>query len=52
MTGDAARLERCAERAGARVFRDVSKRRSRRWCSMTVCGSATSPAPTRYGRGR
>ncbi|MEU6556302.1 CGNR zinc finger domain-containing protein [Streptomyces sp. NPDC046915] len=39
ITGDAARLKRCAEHACAWVFWDVSKNRSRRWCSMRVCGN-------------
>ncbi|MFC7309278.1 CGNR zinc finger domain-containing protein [Streptomyces monticola] len=39
VTGDAARLKRCAEHACAWVFWDVSKNRSRRWCSMRVCGN-------------
>ncbi|GAB2578355.1 CGNR zinc finger domain-containing protein [Streptomyces capparidis] len=38
-TGDAARLKRCAEHSCAWVFWDVSKNRSRRWCSMRVCGN-------------
>ncbi|MFK0173889.1 CGNR zinc finger domain-containing protein [Streptomyces sp. NPDC090306] len=39
VTGDAARLKRCSEHACAWVFWDVSKNRSRRWCSMRVCGN-------------
>lgn len=39
VTGEAARLKRCAEHACAWVFWDVSKNRSRRWCSMRVCGN-------------
>ncbi|MBB5936901.1 CGNR zinc finger domain-containing protein [Streptomyces zagrosensis] len=39
ITGDAARLKRCAEHSCAWVFWDVSKNRSRRWCSMRVCGN-------------
>ncbi|MFT2015133.1 CGNR zinc finger domain-containing protein [Streptomyces sp. 796.1] len=39
ITGDAARLKRCAEHGCAWVFWDVSKNRSRRWCSMRVCGN-------------
>lgn len=38
-TGDAARLKRCAEHTCGWVFWDVSKNRSRRWCSMKVCGN-------------
>ncbi|MEU3462114.1 CGNR zinc finger domain-containing protein [Streptomyces sp. NPDC006733] len=41
VTGDAARLKRCAEHGCAWVFWDVSKNRSRRWCSMRVCGNRT-----------
>ncbi|MFD0312734.1 CGNR zinc finger domain-containing protein [Streptomyces flavalbus] len=39
VTGEAARLKRCAEHACAWVFWDASKNRSRRWCSMRVCGN-------------
>ncbi|KUJ65792.1 hypothetical protein ACZ90_43630 [Streptomyces albus subsp. albus] len=39
VTGQAARLKRCAEHSCAWVFWDVSKNRSRRWCSMRVCGN-------------
>lgn len=39
VTGEAARLKRCAEHACAWVFWDVSKNRSRRWCSMRICGN-------------
>ncbi|MFG2577498.1 CGNR zinc finger domain-containing protein [Streptomyces sp. NPDC048481] len=39
VTGEAVRLKRCAEHACAWVFWDVSKNRSRRWCSMRVCGN-------------
>lgn len=38
-TGDAVRLKRCAEHTCGWVFWDVSKNRSRRWCSMKVCGN-------------
>ncbi|MCZ4124509.1 CGNR zinc finger domain-containing protein [Streptomyces sp. H39-S7] len=41
VTGDADRLKRCAEHACAWVFWDVSRNRSRRWCSMRVCGNRT-----------
>ncbi|KNB50762.1 CGNR zinc finger domain-containing protein [Streptomyces caatingaensis] len=39
VTGESTRLKRCAEHACAWVFWDVSKNRSRRWCSMRVCGN-------------
>ncbi|GAA0393839.1 hypothetical protein GCM10010357_13330 [Streptomyces luteireticuli] len=39
VTGESTRLKRCAEQACAWVFWDVSKNRSRRWCSMRVCGN-------------
>ncbi|RKN77507.1 CGNR zinc finger domain-containing protein [Streptomyces klenkii] len=39
VTGEAARLKRCAEHGCAWVFWDVSKNRSRRWCSMRICGN-------------
>ena len=38
-SGDAARLKRCAEHTCGWVFWDTSKNRSRRWCSMRVCGN-------------
>ncbi|MFJ4774412.1 CGNR zinc finger domain-containing protein [Streptomyces uncialis] len=41
VTGEAARLKRCAEHTCAWVFWDSSKNRSRRWCSMRVCGNRT-----------
>ncbi|MFJ8743462.1 CGNR zinc finger domain-containing protein [Embleya sp. NPDC127516] len=40
-TGESTRLKRCPEHACAWVFWDVSKNRSRRWCSMRVCGNRT-----------
>ncbi|WFB07818.1 CGNR zinc finger domain-containing protein [Streptomyces sp. LX-29] len=40
-TGEAHRLKRCAEHSCAWAFWDVSKNRSRRWCSMRVCGNRT-----------
>ncbi|WP_261717297.1 CGNR zinc finger domain-containing protein [Streptomyces sp. FZ201] len=39
MSGSANRLKRCAEHTCGWVFWDVSKNRSRRWCSMRVCGN-------------
>lgn len=39
LTGEAGRLKRCAESSCGWVFWDVSKNRSRRWCSMRVCGN-------------
>ncbi|MEU6392404.1 CGNR zinc finger domain-containing protein [Streptomyces sp. NPDC046939] len=39
VTGEAARLKRCSEHTCAWVFWDTSKNRSRRWCSMRVCGN-------------
>jgi len=39
MTGDVLRLKRCAEHTCELVFWDLSKNRSRRWCSMRVCGN-------------
>ncbi|GHC81556.1 hypothetical protein GCM10007079_21650 [Nocardiopsis terrae] len=41
MTGEAARLKRCAEHTCRWVFWDGSKNQSRRWCSMRVCGNRT-----------
>ncbi|WP_431773859.1 CGNR zinc finger domain-containing protein [Streptomyces cucumeris] len=38
-TGEHVRLKRCAEHTCAEAFWDVSKNRSRRWCSMSVCGN-------------
>ncbi|MEU0935278.1 CGNR zinc finger domain-containing protein [Embleya sp. NPDC005971] len=40
-SGESTRLKRCAEHGCAWVFWDVSKNRSRRWCSMRVCGNRT-----------
>ncbi|MGW2116172.1 CGNR zinc finger domain-containing protein [Streptomyces zhihengii] len=55
-TGDAARLKRCAEHTCGWVFWDVSKNRSRRWCSMKVCGNRSKSrayaARTRATAGR
>jgi predicted RNA-binding Zn ribbon-like protein len=39
VTGDAARLKRCAEHSCHEVFWDASKNRSKRWCSMQGCGN-------------
>jgi len=39
VTGEVVRLKRCAEHTCGWVFWDVSKNRSRRWCSMRVCGN-------------
>lgn len=39
VTGDVLRLKRCAEHTCKLVFWDLSKNRSRRWCSMRVCGN-------------
>ncbi|MFE0101632.1 CGNR zinc finger domain-containing protein [Streptomyces sp. NPDC059009] len=39
VTGDVLRLKRCAEHTCELVFWDLSKNRSRRWCSMRVCGN-------------
>lgn len=39
VTGDDARLKRCAEHTCHEVFWDVSKNRSKRWCSMQGCGN-------------
>lgn len=39
LTGEAARLKRCAQDSCGWVFWDVSKNRSRRWCSMRICGN-------------
>ncbi|WBB59182.1 CGNR zinc finger domain-containing protein [Streptomyces sp. WMMC500] len=39
ITGDAARLKRCAEHTCHEVFWDTSKNRSKRWCSMQGCGN-------------
>lgn len=39
LTGQDQRLKRCAEHTCGWVFWDTSKNRSRRWCSMKVCGN-------------
>lgn len=41
LTGQVDRLRRCAEHTCGEVFWDGSKNRSRRWCSMRVCGNRT-----------
>jgi predicted RNA-binding Zn ribbon-like protein len=41
LTGQVERLRRCAEHTCGEVFWDGSKNRSRRWCSMRVCGNRT-----------
>ncbi|MFE7131712.1 CGNR zinc finger domain-containing protein [Streptomyces sp. NPDC057638] len=41
LTGEIERLKRCAEHTCGWVFWDTSKNRSRRWCSMRVCGNRT-----------
>ncbi|MCM6776788.1 CGNR zinc finger domain-containing protein [Nocardia sp. CDC159] len=39
ITGEVLRIKRCAEHSCGWVFWDGSKNRSRRWCSMRVCGN-------------
>ncbi|WP_424186711.1 CGNR zinc finger domain-containing protein [Actinokineospora sp. G85] len=39
VTGEVARVKRCHAHDCAWVFWDSSKNRSRRWCSMRVCGN-------------
>jgi len=39
ITGSWDRLKMCAERSCSWVFHDASRNRSRRWCSMEVCGN-------------
>ncbi|WP_328471398.1 CGNR zinc finger domain-containing protein [Streptomyces sp. NBC_00448] len=59
ITGDAARLKRCAEHTCELVFWDASKNRGRRWCPMRVCGNrrkvrrhaAHTPTPPTAPRG-
>lgn len=41
LTGQVERLRRCAEHTCGEVFWDGSRNRSRRWCSMRVCGNRT-----------
>ncbi|MGX4689004.1 CGNR zinc finger domain-containing protein [Streptomyces sp. JNUCC 63] len=41
-TGQVQRPKRCAEHTCIGVFRDASKDRSRRRCSMRVCGDRTN----------
>lgn len=39
ITGEVARLKRCADDTCGWVFWDVSRNNSRRWCKMRVCGN-------------
>ncbi|RJQ74692.1 CGNR zinc finger domain-containing protein [Pseudonocardiaceae bacterium YIM PH 21723] len=39
ITEESQRIKRCAEHSCGWVFWDGSKNRSRRWCSMRVCGN-------------
>jgi predicted RNA-binding Zn ribbon-like protein len=39
VTGEVARLKRCADDTCGWVFWDVSRNNSRRWCTMRVCGN-------------
>lgn len=39
VTGEVARLKRCADDTCGWVFWDVSRNNSRRWCKMRVCGN-------------
>jgi predicted RNA-binding Zn ribbon-like protein len=38
-SGDLKRVRRCARQGCDWLFVDTSKNRSRRWCSMSMCGS-------------
>ncbi len=49
ITGSWDRLKMCAEETCSWVFHDASRNRSRRWCSMEVCGNR---AKTRAYRDR
>ena len=37
--GELVRIHRCADRRCPRVFIDVTRSRTRRWCDMTTCGN-------------
>jgi predicted RNA-binding Zn ribbon-like protein len=55
ITGEVERIKRCPAEDCGWVFWDSTKNRSRRWCSMQVCGNRnkarTSPAATARLRG-
>ncbi|GAB3680599.1 CGNR zinc finger domain-containing protein [Saccharopolyspora tripterygii] len=51
LTGEIARVKRCPAEDCGWVFWDSTKNRSRRWCSMRVCGNR-SKARTFAGRSR
>ncbi len=41
ITGDLSRVKRCADEICGWFFLDLSKNKSRRWCSMKDCGNRT-----------
>jgi predicted RNA-binding Zn ribbon-like protein len=43
------RVRKCASQACVLYFADTSRRGTRRWCSMQVCGNREKAA-THYGR--
>jgi predicted RNA-binding Zn ribbon-like protein len=49
-SADFSRIRACEGRGCTLVFHDVSKRNSRRWCSMAVCGNRAKQAAHRARR--
>lgn len=45
--GELVRIHRCADRRCPRVFIDVTRSRTRRWCDMTTCGNRAKAARAR-----
>ncbi len=45
--GELVRIHRCADRRCPRVFIDVTKSRTRRWCDMATCGNRAKAARAR-----
>jgi predicted RNA-binding Zn ribbon-like protein len=45
--GELVRIHRCADRRCPRVFMDVTRSRTRRWCDMTTCGNRAKAARAR-----
>ena len=50
VAGDLARVRRCAAAGCARVYLDVTRNHSRRWCDMRDCGNRAKAARHRLRR--
>jgi predicted RNA-binding Zn ribbon-like protein len=48
--GELVRIHRCADRRCPRVFFDVSRSRTRRWCDMATCGNRAKAQRSRRRR--